>query len=257
MYFRKSGRRIHFRLDGNPDGRRLVLLNSLGTSTASWDDVVACLGADCRILRMDKAGHGSSDPMSGPRTIAENADDVRDVMSHLNWQGAGICGISIGAMTAIDLAARYPGLAGKLVLSNTSAYVPPEGLLQRVEAIRQGGIAAASDKAVGRFFSPAHPRGDDPLYRRALDDFHACDAESYIGWCQAIVAMDLRPLISSIANRCLTIVGKWDEATTPAMGYAIAEKLRDVRVVEMDSGHLPYLENPSGYAAILNEFLSE
>lgn len=256
MYLNDSGRKIFYRIDGNPAGRRLVLLNSLGTSTASWDEVVDHLRPEYQILRVDKAGHGESDPMIGTRSISENVEDVREVMSYLGWQGVDICGISIGAMTAMDLAARYPGVAGKLVLSNTSAYVPPEGLLHRIELIRKGGITAASEKAVGRFFSPAHPKGEHPAYLRALADFHACDAESYIGWCEAIVAMDLRPLLPSIANPCMLIIGKWDEATTPAMGHGIASALPNVKVVELDSGHLPYLEDPASYAALLDDFLS-
>ncbi len=257
MYVNENGRKVFYRIDGNPTGKRLVLLNSLGTSTASWDEVVDHLRRKYHVLRVDKAGHGQSDPMTGARSISDNVEDVREVMSHLEWQGADICGISIGAMTAIALAARYPGLAGKLVLSNTSAYVPPEGLLHRIELIREGGITAASEKAVGRFFSPAHLKGEHPTHRRALDDFHACDADSYIGWCEAIVAMDLRPLLPSIANPCMSIIGKWDEATTPAMGHGIAGALQNVKVVELDSGHLPYLEDPAGYAAILDEFLSQ
>lgn len=257
MYINKNGRKVFYRLDGNTAGRRLVLLNSLGTSTASWDDVVDHLSRDYHVLRIDKAGHGQSDPMTGARTISDNAEDVRDVMSHLEWQSADICGISIGAMTAIELAARHPGVTGKLVLSNTSAYVPPEGLLHRIELIREGGISAASEKAVGRFFSPHHPKGDHPTYRRALNDFHACDAESYIGWCQAIVAMDLRPLLLGIPNHCMSIIGKWDEATTPTMGHAIATSLQNVKVVELESGHLPYLEDPARYAALLHGFLSQ
>mgnify|MGYP001439554997 CR=1 FL=1 len=257
MYFDKNGRKIFYRLDGNPAGRRLVLLNSLGTSTASWAEVVDHLSRDYHVLRIDKAGHGQSDPLTGPRTISDNAEDVRDVLSHLGWHGVDICGISIGAMTAIELAGRHPGVTGKLVLSNTSAHVPPEGLQQRIERIRQEGLPAVSGMAVGRFFSPGHPKGDDPTYRRTLADFEACDAESYIGWCQAIIAMDLRPLLPGIANRCMTIIGKWDEATPPAMGQAIASSLQNVEVVELNSGHLPYLEDPAGYAARLHGFLSQ
>ncbi|OYR17568.1 alpha/beta fold hydrolase [Brucella thiophenivorans] len=257
MYLEKHGRKIFYRMDGNENGKRLVLLNSLGTSTASWGSVVEELATDFQILRIDKAGHGLSDPMTGPRTIADNVDDVHDVILHLNWYGADVCGISIGAMTIIELAARLPDIFDKLILSNTSAYVRPEPLLRRVEIIRQGGICAASENAVKRFFSPDYHKGETLDYLRALDDFNACDAESYIGWCQAIATMDLRPLVKRISNTCLTIIGTYDEATLPSMGHSIYKNLQNATLIELNAGHLPYLEKPKLYAKTLRDFIYE
>lgn len=257
MYLMRGDRQLFYRLDGVPAGRRLVFLNSLGTSTASWDGVVEHLGNDFSILRVDKAGHGASAPWAGPRRIADNAEDVLAVLEHLGWSGVDICGVSIGGMTAMELAARQPGAVGRLILSNTSAHVPPEGLSQRVQMIQASGLLAVAEMAVGRFFSPGHAHAGNPAYVAALADFNVVDAESYIGWCQAIIAMDLRPLLPRIAASSLVITGTWDVATLPEWGEAVAAGLPNARLIELPTGHLPFLDEPKQYAEIVRRFLNK
>lgn len=257
MDLMRGDRRLFYRLDGAPTGRRLVLLNSLGTSTVSWDGVVEHLGNDFCILRIDKAGHGGSAPWAGPRRIADNADDVLAVLDHLGWSGVDICGISIGGMTAITLAARQPGAVNRLILSNTSAHVPPEGLAQRIQTIRASGLSAVAEMAVGRFMSPGRAHADNPAYAAALADFNAVDGESYVGWCQAIIDMDLRLLLPRIAARSLVITGTWDVATPPEWGEAVAAGLPHARLIELPTGHLPFLDEPAQYAGIVRRFLDK
>lgn len=257
MELDRGNRKLHYRLDGIEDGQRLVLLNSLGTSTASWDGVVEALKGEFRILRIDKAGHGASEPWAGARTISDNAEDVLAVLDHLSWHGVDICGVSIGGMTAIDLAARRPEAVRRLILSNTSAHVPPEGLENRIRIIRESGLSAAAGLAVGRFVSPGRARPDYAPYARALVDFNATDPESYIGWCHAIIAMDLRPLLAGISAPSLVITGDWDEATLPAMGRLIAESLPNAQLLAIAAGHLPFLDVPAPYAETVRTFLKD
>ena len=255
MYLMRGDRQLFFRLDGTLEGRRLVLLNSLGTSTGSWDGVVEHLKNDFCILRMDKAGHGASAPWGGRRCIADNAEDVLGLLEHLRWTGVDVCGVSIGAMTAITLAARVPRAVDRLILSNTSAYVPPEGLSQRIQTIRASGLSAVAEMAVGRFVSPGRAQDNYPPYVAALADFKAVDPESYIGWCQAIIDMDLRPLLSSIAAKSLVITGTWDLATPPEMGEAVAAGLARAKSIELPTGHLPFLDEPEQFAEIARRSL--
>jgi 3-oxoadipate enol-lactonase len=111
--------------------------------------------------------------------------------------------------------------------------------------------------AVGRFLSPGRAHAGYPAYVAALADFNAVDAESYIGWCQAIIAMDLRPLLPKIAARSLVINGTWDVATPPEMGEFIAARLAKARLIELPTGHLPFLDEPKQFAAIVRRFLDE
>src|SRR3546814_3616587 len=62
--------RLYWRVDGPADAPPLLLLNSLGTDFALWDQAVPLLCDSFRVLRMDTRGHGASDVPEGDYTIA-------------------------------------------------------------------------------------------------------------------------------------------------------------------------------------------
>ena len=53
--------RLHYRIDGNPNGRPVVFANSLGTDLRLWDQVLPLLPQDLKYIRYDKRGHGLSE----------------------------------------------------------------------------------------------------------------------------------------------------------------------------------------------------
>src|SRR3546814_10897441 len=76
----------------------LLLLNSLGTDFAMWDQVVPLLCDSFRVLRMDTRGHGASDAPEGDYTIAELAaaalrseEHTSELQSLMSISYAGFC----------------------------------------------------------------------------------------------------------------------------------------------------------------------
>ena len=61
-----DGPRLHYRIDGNPDGAPVVFANSLGTDLRLWDQVMPLLPQEYCYIRYDKRGHGLSDCPEGP-----------------------------------------------------------------------------------------------------------------------------------------------------------------------------------------------
>src|SRR3546814_15686836 len=57
--------RLYWRVDGRADAPPLLLLNSLGTDFATWEQVVPLLCDRFRVLRMDTPGHGAPDGPEG------------------------------------------------------------------------------------------------------------------------------------------------------------------------------------------------
>ncbi len=255
MYISTDKGSIHYRLDGNPAGPRLVLLNSLGTSIGSWDEVAACLGQHYHLLRIDKAGHGQSAPRKGPQQIADNSADVLAVMDAVQWDRAHVCGVSIGGMTAIDMAIHHPQRLKKIILSNTSSWVGPVHLSERCELIRHFGLRFVAAQVVGRFFSDASATSSNDRYLVAVRDFLACDDASYVGWCQAIISMDYRLQLRQIVTDTLVITGQRDLATPADMGQLVHRSIQGSTLIELPCGHIPYMEDPREYAAIVQGFL--
>src|SRR6266566_885636 len=100
--------RLAASLDGPPGAPVLVLGNSLGTSRAVWDPQVPALAAHFRLLRYELPGHGGSPAPAGPYTIAQLGGAVRALMDAHGVDRAAYCGISLGGMVGMWLAATTP-----------------------------------------------------------------------------------------------------------------------------------------------------
>ena len=104
-----------------PDGAPvLILANPIGTTRAIWDAQARVLRRDFRLLRFELRGHGTpgaqSDAPPGPYSIAELGTDVLGLMREYGVATAGYCGISIGGMTGLWLAANAPERISSLVV---------------------------------------------------------------------------------------------------------------------------------------------
>ncbi|MFA7437784.1 alpha/beta fold hydrolase [Castellaniella sp.] len=256
MFITSKDRSIYYQLDGNAQGPRLVLLNSLGTSLGSWNEVVAILAGKYHLLRIDKSGHGQSASYSGELRISDNAADVLAVMDAVSWDKANVCGVSIGGMTILDLAIHHPHRLDKIILSNTSSYVSPEHLIERAALIRKFGIAFVAAQVVGRFFIESSTVSSNERFAVAVRDFLACDDESYCRWCEAIVAMDYRPGLHQIDAQTLVITGEHDKATPAHMGQHLHQAIYGAERIHLPYGHIPYMDDAQQYADILDRFLS-
>lgn len=98
------------------DAPELVLLHGGGQNAHTWDTVALAL--DRPLLAIDLPGHGHSDGTApgaaiSPRTLAE---DMAAVVEALAPESALVVGMSLGGMTAMELAVVAPHLVRKLMM---------------------------------------------------------------------------------------------------------------------------------------------
>ena len=127
----------------------LVLGNSLGTTREVWEPQAAVLGERFRLLRFEHRGHGGSPAPPGPYTIGELGADVLRLLDGFGVQTASYCGISLGGMIGMWLAAHAPERIDALGLCCTSAYLPPARLLDRPGGAGAGGRHGVAGRAGG------------------------------------------------------------------------------------------------------------
>src|SRR5207237_1407573 len=117
------------------------------------------LSADARVITYDRRGYGGSEapePYEGT-TVEEQAEDAAALLSGLGATPALVVGDGFGALVALDLLKRYPGLVRAAVLSDPPlfAFVPESTEVlaaQRAEleeALRAGGPEAAVERWLG------------------------------------------------------------------------------------------------------------
>ena len=252
-----NGVGLNWREDGDPAGYPVVFANSLGTDMRLWDQVLPLLPRGLRIIRFDKRGHGLSDCPPAPYAMEDLVSDAEALLDGLGLRACVFVGLSIGGMIGQGLAARRPDLVAALVLSNTAAKMGDAAMWQtRIDAIRAGGIEALADAVMERWFSPAFlSRPELTAWRNMLT---RTPVEGYVGCCHAIAGADLSESTSTLSLPVLAIAGREDGASPPALVQGTADMIAGSRFAVIEgAGHLPCVEDPAAYAALLNEFLKE
>jgi len=106
-------------------GQPLLLLNGWTASGLTWPTSwLRRLESRFRVIRIDNRGTGWSHNAPAPFTIADMADDARDVLRACGVDQAVVLGTSMGGMIAQELALRHPGYVEKLILVATTPPTP-------------------------------------------------------------------------------------------------------------------------------------
>ena len=255
-----NGLRFHCRVDGPEGAPWLVLSNSLNTNLSLWDPQVAAFGARFRILRYDQRGHGRTEVPPGPATLDALVDDAAKLMEAFGARNAVFAGVSMGAATALCLAARSPGLVARAVASDGQAGTAPGGARgwgERIEFARAHGMDAVADATVQRWFPLAFAASGGPDLRRAREMIRTTPLDGMVACAQALQDYDFRAELPRITQPTLLIVGAEDGAMPQSM-RAIHAVIPGSRFVEIPgAGHLPGLEKPDEFNAALASFLAE
>jgi 3-oxoadipate enol-lactonase len=245
--------RLTASLDGPSGAPVLVLGNSLGTSRMVWEQQVAALGERFRLLRFELPGHGGSAAWPGSYSIAGLGAGVLALLDSADVDRAAYCGISLGGMIGIWLAANAPDRIGAC----TSACLPPaEGWRTRADLVRAEGLAAISGPSAGRWFTAEFAHREPEVVTSFIGELERTDPSGYAGCCLAIADMDLRADLSSIKAPTLVISGADDPATPPEHGAIIAAGIGGAcQIVVEGAAHLANVSSPDEVTTALLDHL--
>jgi 3-oxoadipate enol-lactonase len=183
--------------------------------------------------------------------------DAERLLDHLGVHECVFVGLSIGGMIAQGLAVKRLDLVRGLVLSNTAAKIGTPAMWDdRIKAARSGGIEALADATMERWFSRAFRATPDlaiwrnMLTRQPLEGFLGCSA--------AISGTDFYTPTSGLRLPTLGIAGSEDGSTPPDLVRETVELVpgSEFKLIRR-AGHLPCVEQPEDYAALLTSFLTQ
>ncbi len=252
----RDGVNLHVETAGPANGPTIMFSNSLGSTLHLWDQVLPHLPVGLRIIRYDMRGHGKSDVPPGPYSMGALVADAEAICDALAVKDALFVGLSVGGMVAQGLAVKRLDLIRALVLSNTAAKIGTPKLWQdRIDMIQTHGMAAMAQSVMPRWF------GRDfygtPAMQPWQEMLAGVDPVGYTGVCAAIAGTDFYTPTSGLRLPCLGITGSEDKSTPPDLVRETIDLIpgSDFQIMRR-LGHLPCVEDPAGYTALLNGFIA-
>lgn len=249
--------RLNAELTGPAHGAPLVLFHALGTDLSIWDDLLPLLPGTLRILRLDLRGHGASDTPPPPYAMGALVRDVERAMDHFGLKDAVVLGLSIGGLIAQGLAVKRLDLVRALILSNTAAKIGrPEHWADRIATVTAGGMAGVTDSTLERWLGRNwRSHSAEPRLRVLLAKARP---QGWCGCAAAISGTDFYQTTATLRLPTLAIAGANDGSTPPDLVRETADLIPGHRFALMrGTGHMPPVEKPAEYAALIGQFLSD
>jgi len=242
---------------GGGPGRPLLMVHALGADRGIWAPQVRDLSSERPVILVDLPGHGESAAGPGPYTVSDLGLDLLDVATAAGAEEIDLCGLSLGGLAALWMAANFPERVHGLVVSNSAARIGSEELwAARIEAVKTGGMESIREMAVARFFTPGFAAMGPDTVEHAARTFLATDPAGYIACCAALRDADLRRSVGAIRGPTLVIGGAEDISTPPAESVWLHEHIPGSRLrILPGAAHFSNLEQPETWTAEVDRFL--
>jgi 3-oxoadipate enol-lactonase len=257
QHVENNGCRLAYAVDGPSHAPALLLSNSLGTTREFWAGQVEAFSTRFRVIRYDTRGHGQSSSPAGDYTIEQLGADALAILDAERIASAHVCGLSLGALTAMWLAVHAQARVSRLVLANTSARIGSvESWTDRISLVRREGMHAVADRAAAIWFSKDFQQNDAETVNRYVNTVRTFLPAGYIGCCTALRDTDLRPAIRAIRAPTLAIGSTMDTATSPEVMEGLCSQIPGARLLLLKAAHFSNIEDAAGFNEAVLDFLA-
>lgn len=240
------------------DAPVVVLLGSLGSDRSMWDAQALDLARDHTVVSVDHRGHGDSEVVPGPCTVADLAGDVLALLDSLGVDRFHVVGLSLGGAIAQWLAVHQaPRVRSAMLLCTAAKFGEPSGWAERAAAVRSGGTEAVADAVVARWITPARAGSDPALVAGLREMVVGTSAEGYAAACDALSGWDGRADLGRISCPTLVVAGDEDPSTPPEVLREIADGVPGAKFVTLSpAAHVPTVEMPERVSEVLRAHLT-
>lgn len=111
-----NGQQIHAIEAGHPNRQVAILIHGWSSSWYALSPLIGLLGQRFRVLAIDLPGYGKSPKLPKRTTIEDYADVIADLIEQESDGPVVLVGHSMGGMTSLTLAEKYPALVERMVL---------------------------------------------------------------------------------------------------------------------------------------------
>ncbi|WP_174243227.1 pyrimidine utilization protein D [Beijerinckia sp. L45] len=256
---------MHYEVVGRADAAETVLLSSgLGGAGAFWQPQLAALSERYRVVLYDQRGTGrNTEPLPDGYSIGAMADDVIEILDHLDVARCAFVGHALGGIVGLDLALRYPNRLTSLVPVN--AWAKTDGHTAMCFAVRKDLLLhvgpAAYVRAQPIFLYPA-PWLSQNAERLAREEAHGIahfqGADTLLKRIGALLAFDVSARLGEITVPTLVAASRDDILVPWTASERLADGIPTARLwVTPEGGHGFTVTEPEIFNAALLRFLDE
>jgi pimeloyl-ACP methyl ester carboxylesterase len=241
-------------------GRPLVLLHANPGDHRDWDAVAGDLARDHRVIAVDWPGYGASPPPAVPASASAMmfAEVAVDLADGLDLRGAVVAGNSVGGYAAFRLAAERPDRVAAIIAVDPGGFTPPSWLSRAFCAVKGREVVT---RALAGAFARHYLKRRTPTVAAILARAEAGRRDPAVVAVDAAVwrsfadpRHDLRAL--AIAAPVLLVWGRHDPVVRVAADGAAASRALGVTPIVLDTGHMPFAEDPDAFLAAVRPFLA-
>ena len=248
---------IHYEQQG-ASGPNILLLHGWGCSGKHFEQIFQDLSRDCRVTSLDFPAHGESGRPPEPWGVGEFAACVRDLIGQLNIAPCDIIAHSFGGRVALYIAAHWPELVNRLVITGGAGIRKPQTEEQKK---RGEEYKKKKEKLLGLTKLPwiggMAQKGLKALQQKyGSPDYNALDDEMKKTFVK-VISEDLSPLLPQIQASTLLIWGENDTETPLWMGKQMEKEIPDAGLVVFENDdHFAYLRQWQRFVTVVRAFLT-
>lgn len=246
----------------------VVLLHAGVADRRMWEPQWAALTAEHDVVRLDLRGFGESSDR--PIGALSPVGDVLSTLSELGIERCHVVGASYGAGVAVEVALTEPALVASLLLVAPGGALIAEATdeLRAFGAAERGALeandldAAVEANLVTWVDGPRRsPGAVDASVRALVGDMQRLAFELTADW-DDVEEAELEPpaleRLSDLAVPTLVLVGAEDVDAILATAALVSDGIPGARRVDWpDTAHLPSLERPAEFLALLRDWLAD
>ncbi len=227
-----------------------MLLHAAGSNAGMWRRQLDGLGERHSVVALDLPGHGRSDGVEGPGSIAESAAVAAEFLVAVLRRPCVLVGRSMGAAVALEIAVAHPTRVRGLVLACSAArFTLSDTTIQTARDVARGRLP---QQFTTETFSPATGM---ELMREAWMEQVKTDPRVRLTDLLACQAFDGRALLPQVAVPVLVVAGADDAVTPPAQVEELARGIAGARFAVLPSaGHQAPLEQHAAFNALVADF---
>lgn len=240
---------LNYLEQGNPEQATIVFLHGFGMGHRMWQPQWVMLNEHFHLLAPDLPGFAGS-VSCGPFTMTHAASTVIDLLQAVCPKPVHLCGLSLGAMVALQVVLDAPDRVASLMLSG--AQVQPPSFLLGVQRLL---MSLVPEKNLLASLSDFVPQGHEDLLEAARADGQSIGKSGLLNVMHEAGQVRFRQDLGRIKVPTLVLCGRKDTWNLKA-AQELARGIPGANLqIIPEAGHVWNVEMPDLFNHTISEFV--